>query len=137
MAYVIGSMISLTLAFWFLLRGDGLFVTLGLEAYRTAVLRLIPLAVCACIILCSLSFAFASLEGKSSWILKSAPIGNELLSSAKRKVILCVTAPLALVTAVIFSVAFRLDFGMTLYYLLLPLSVSLLAAFGAGKRMKR
>ena len=136
MRSLVGAEVAVILAFWFLIRGDRLFVTLGLEAYRAAVLWLIPFAVCACIILCSLSFAFTSLEGKSGWILKSAPIGNELLSSAKRKVILCVTVPVAFGTAVIFRVAFRLSFGMMLYYLLLPLFVSLLAAFGVGKRME-
>ena len=136
MRSLVGAEIAVILAFWFLLRGDRLFVKLGLEAYRAAVLWLMPLAVCGCITLCSLSFAFTSKEGKSGWILKSAPIGNKLLSSAKRKVILCITVPVALVTAVIFSVAFRLSFGMMLYYLLLPLFVSLLAAFGVGRRIK-
>ena len=136
MRSLVGAEIAVILACWFLIRGDRLFVSLGMDAYRTAVLWLIPVVVCICIMLCSLSFAFISQEGKSGWILKSAPIGDKLLSSAKRKVILCITAPVALMTAVIFNRALQLSFGMTAYYLLLPLFVSLLAAFGVGKRMK-
>lgn len=136
MRSLVGAEIAVILACWFLIRGDRLFVSLGLEAQRTVVLWLLPLAVCVCLTLCSLSFAFTSQEGKSAWILKSAPIGNKLISSARGKVILFITVPIALITAVIFSAALRLSFGMAVYYLLLPLFVSLIAAYGVGKRMK-
>ena len=136
MRSLVGAEIAVILACWFLIRGDRLFVALGLEAQRTVVLWLLPLAVCVCLTLCSLSFAFTSQEGKSAWILKSAPIGNKLISSARGKVILFITVPIALITAVIFSAALRLSFGMAVYYLLLPLFVSLIAAYGVGKRMK-
>lgn len=136
MRSLVGAEIAVIIACWFLIRGDDLFAVLGVESYRTTVEWLIPLAVCVCMVLCSLSFAFASLDGKSGWILQSAPIGDKQMRFAKVKVILCITVPVSVVTAVIFGIALHLNFQIMVYYMLLPILASLLAAFCVGRQMK-
>ena len=136
MRSLVGAEIAVIIASWFLIRGDKLFAVLGIEAYRSIVVWLMPIMVCGCIVLCSLSFAFTSLEGKNSWILQSAPIDGKQISRAKMKVILCITVPLTVITAMIFCIVFNLTLGMMIYYVLLPLFVSLISAFGVGKRIK-
>ncbi len=95
-----------------------------------AVGKLIPVGISFCVLLTCTTASSISLEGKSLWIIKSAPVSPRMVYQAKVAVNLTVIAP-ALLDAVIIGIALKLSVGQIIVMLLLIAASSvLISLFG-------
>lgn len=100
-----------------------------LNAFEHPLAVAMPLILCLFVGLSNTTYASMSLEGKRHWILETTPMNESVLRRAKQKMNLCITVPLALVSALLAYIAFRPGVLLGALYFLLPLGYALVTAW--------
>ncbi len=96
---------------------------LALPAVREALPRYLPLAACALSAIALPATVSISMEGKSAWLMCTAPVSTGTLLGAKALFSLLYCLPPILLTAVLLAARLRLSAALFLLCLLLPLSL--------------
>lgn len=96
---------------------------LSLPAVREAVSRYLPLAACAFSAIALPATVSISMEGKSAWLMCTAPVSTGVLLGAKALFSLLFCLPPILLTAALLALHLRLSAALFLLCLLLPLSL--------------
>lgn len=103
------------------------FLIIGTTSFASFA-PIIPAIICALAGFSSISYCSISMEGKRHWILESAPIDFKDLLKYKCQVDLMLKLPFSVISGILFSIAFKTSFSMSLLNIVIPVIYSILTA---------
>lgn len=109
---------------------DKILQYFGVYAGEELIAGIIVLIFCGLLSMTTLSCCSVSLEGKNVWILKSSPINEKMLFTAKSLVHFVICEPFIIVSAIISGICMKMSIADFLMILLLPTLLNAILATG-------
>ena len=133
-SYLISSMLGVILGIGIPLNfvcttGEDFFNRFGLSGMYGNFLAAIPALICLFVGISCTAYCSMSMEGKRHWIMETTPMDVSVIRASKMKLNLCITLPLAVVSAVLFIIGCKPGVVVSILSLLIPVGYAILTAW--------
>ncbi|MCQ2487545.1 MAG: hypothetical protein MJ129_06435 [Clostridia bacterium] len=123
---IVATVIGIFLA---VIGGEEFFTRFGAATVAAGIKNALPAIICFVVALGCTSYCAMSIEGKRHWIMETMPMDERIIEKSKIKVSLLVTVPTAIITSILFVIAFRPNVIIAIATVILPLAYAVLTSW--------